>query len=189
LLAYFEFEVSLRGAEPRIWRRFLIAETASFLHLHEAIQEACGWLNCHLFTFRDRKGKAIAGLPDDEDGDPDPDARKVKLRSYFGRARSCLYEYDFGDWWEHEVTLQGIVERPEKFGRKLLGGERAFPPEDCGGIPGYEECVRVARGGKDPEGLRKWMGGWKPEEFDLRGAVRHFDHAKLSLRGNYEEVF
>jgi hypothetical protein len=148
LLAYFEFEVSLRGAEPRIWRRFLIAETASFLHLHEAIQEACGWLNCHLFTFRDRKGKAIAGLPDDEDGDPDPDARKVKLRSYFGRARSCLYEYDFGDSWEHEVTLQGIVERPEKFGRMLLGGERAFPPEDCGGIPGYEECVRVARGGK-----------------------------------------
>jgi hypothetical protein len=95
------------------------------------------------------------------------------------------YEYDFGDSWEHEVTLQGIVERPEKFGRMLLGGERAFPPEDCGGIAGYEECV----GGKDPEGLRKWMGGWKPEEFDLQSTARHFDQAKISLRGHCEEVF
>ena len=113
----------------------------------------------------------------------------MKLASHFSEADSCLYEYDFGDSWEHEVKLKGIVEKPEKFGRKLLSGERAFPPEDCGGISGYWECVRVARGGKDQEGLRKWMQGWKPEEFDLNDTARHFDQAKLSLRGNYKEVF
>ncbi len=186
--AYFEFEVSLRDAKPRIWRRFLIAETASFLHLHEAIQDACGWMNCHLFTSQDRAGEPIAGLPDDEYGEPDPDARKVKLRSYFGEARACVYRYDFGDSWEHEVKLIGVTRRPEKFGRLLLGGARAFPPEDCGGIPGYEECVRVARGGKDRDGLRRWMGAWDPERFDLKAAARGFYQSKLALRGQYEEL-
>lgn len=82
-----------------------------------------------------------------------------------------------------------MVEDAAVFGRKLLGGARSFPPEDCGGMPGYEECVRVAKGGKDPENLRKWMGNWHPERLDLKEAGRHFDQVKLSLRGNYEERF
>jgi hypothetical protein len=186
---YFEFEVSLRDIKPRIWRRFLIAEKARFVDLHEAIQDACGWLNCHLFAFYDRKGRSIAGLPDDEYGEPDPDARKVALTAYFGEGveKVCRYEYDFGDSWEHDVKLAREVELPEKFGRKLLDGARAFPPEDCGGIGGYEECVRVARGGKDREGLREWMGDWDPERFDLWETARHFNTANLSLRGQYEE--
>jgi pRiA4b ORF-3-like protein len=143
---YYELEVLLRDAKPRIWRRFLIADNASFLDLHEAIQDACGWTDTHLFAFHDRGGEPIAGLPDDEYGEPDPDAKKVKLRSYFDgeEGTSCVYEYDFGDSWEHDVKLVRTAELPEKFARKLLGGARAFPPEDCGGIPGYEECVRMS---------------------------------------------
>jgi hypothetical protein len=188
---YYEFEVSLIDAKPRIWRRFLITETASFLDLHEAIQDACGWSNCHLFSFCDLGAKVIAGLPDDEDGEPDPDAKKVKLRSYFDAKEGtrCGYEYDFGDSWEHDVKLLRALELPQKFGRKLLAGARSFPPEDCGGIPGYEECVRVARGGKDPDGLRQWMGDWDPEKFDLKETARFFDQVKLSLRAHYEESF
>lgn len=70
-----------------------------------------------------------------------------------------------------------------------MGGARAFPPEDCGGIPGYEDCVRVVKGGKDTEDLRKWMGDWDPERFDLVAVARRFNQAKLILRGNYEEEF
>ena len=145
-------------------------------------------MNCHLFDFHDGRRRPIAGLPDDEYGEPDPDAKKVKLDSYFTDANTCVYEYDFGDSWEHDVGIKGIVERPENFGRMLLGGARAFPPEDCGGIPGYEECVRVANGGKDPEKLREWLDGWDPEKFNFKKIERLFYQAKLVLRGHYEEA-
>lgn len=57
---YFEFEVSLKDVKPKIWRRFLIPTTATFLHLHEAIQYSCGWNNCHLYSFSE-PGRAGVG--------------------------------------------------------------------------------------------------------------------------------
>ena len=62
----------------------------------------------------------------------------------------------------------------------LTGGRRAGPPEDCGGIPGYENCVAVALDKatgeiEDPEELRKWLGDWHPERFDLAAAKKRFD--------------
>jgi hypothetical protein len=174
---YFEFEVSLREVKPKIWRRFLIQECATFMDLHEAIQEACGWLNCHLFVFHTSNGKPIAGIPDDEYGEPDPDAEKVKLSSFFGRGgqKHCRYNYDFGDDWNHDIKCLRILELQANFERRLLDGGRAFPREDCGGITGYRDCVRVAKGGKDPEGLKKWLGGWLPERFDLELIQKRFD--------------
>lgn len=181
--AYLDFEVSLREVQPKVWRRFLIQSTGTFMDLHEAIQDACGWFNYHLFAFR-TKGRTIAGLPD-EDGfsDPDPDATRIKLSSFFGPGRSerCLYEYDFGDSWEHDVVLKGTTDLKERFERRLTDGGRAFPPEDCGGLTGYENCVRVAEGleeeatlGED-RALRKWLGDWTPEAFNLPAVKREFD--------------
>ena len=179
---YFEFEVSLCDIRPRIWRRFLIHRGATFMDLHEAIQEACGWGNCHLFVFRSPGRESIAGIPDNEFGEPDPDAQKVSLSSFFIEEgwKQCVYEYDFGDSWEHKVVLRRTVELPEKFERRLLDGRRAFPCEDCGGITGYQECVSIANGGKDPEELREWMGDWHPEEFDLEEAKLDFDRTVRS---------
>ena len=57
---YFEMEVSLLGIEPRIWRRFLIRAEATFQDLHNAIQEACGWENAHLFEFLSGKGVEVS---------------------------------------------------------------------------------------------------------------------------------
>ncbi len=110
--SYFDFEVTLREAKPRVWRRFLIAKRATFLDLHEAIQAACGRMNCHLFDFHDGRRTPIAGLPDDEYGEPDPDAKTVKPDSYFADANACIYEYDFGDSWEHDVKLGGWWRTP-----------------------------------------------------------------------------
>lgn len=86
---YFDFEVSLREVQPRIWRRFLIRSTGTFMDLHEPIQDACGWLNCHLFAFRTIRGRTIAGLPyDDGLSDPDPDAAAMKFSSFFGLGKT-----------------------------------------------------------------------------------------------------
>lgn len=96
-----------------------------------------------------------------------------------------------GDGWEHEVVLKGVVELPERFKRRLVGGARAFPPEDCGGIPGYEECCEAVRLSdeeladlekRDPEtweamqDRRGWVGDWDPERFDLEATRRWFDY-------------
>ena len=147
---YFDFKVSLLGIQPDIWRRFLLTATSTFMDLHWAIQDAFGWEESHLFEFREMKGKqAIAGPPDYEpeflDEEEIPKATKVKLKPHFAKkGQKCLYVYDFGDDWQHVVELVEVLELPERFDRRLVGGARACPPEDCGGVWGYEECVLVA---------------------------------------------
>ena len=112
-----------------------------------------------------------------------PDARKVKLKDFFGSSGRdyCFYLYDFGDGWEHDVHLLRTVSLKGVFRKRLLGGERAFPPEDCGSYPGYERCVRVALGEEsgidesDGVDLKRWMGAWDPEFFDLKAIKKVFD--------------
>lgn len=176
---YFDLEVSLCDLEPRIYRRFLIRGTATFATLHMAIQDACGWCNCHLYALRTCQehapGTDIVGVPDEEFDDefPVPPASRVKLTSYFERAPGgrCFYLYDFGDDWWHEVVLRGVEENLEVFQRRLIAGARAFPREDCGGLPGYADCVKALAGDDagldDADSLRTWLGDWRPETFDL----------------------
>ena len=189
---YLEFEVSLQEVNPKIWRRFQLRDRATFLQLHEAIQDSAGWWNYHLFLFRnpnlDRGEDMIAGISSDEDedtyGGPLPDARLVKLVSYFNASnRSCEYEYDFGDGWICDVKLVQEITEVDIFKRKLLGGERAFPHEDSGGISGYERFSEIAKKKRDPYGedvkeLLKWLGGWHPEKFDYSTTKQYFDKNK-----------
>jgi hypothetical protein len=76
----------------------------------------------------------------------------------------------------HDVVLQDTVSLADTFRRRLVGGAQPFPPDDCGGLPGYAELRKVFRTGKDPEGLRAWARnmGWTPE-FDLAATRRAFD--------------
>ena len=180
---YFEFEVSLLEIEPRIWRRFLIKEDSDFYDLHLAIQRACGWGNYHMFLFSTkwRKGQEIAGIPSDNPwGPPTPDAGQIPLCLFFrtGRRKKCIYTYDFGDNWMHEVQMNKIVEDPDVFHRRLVAGERAFPPEDCGGVGGYYRCLETLDPNTTDEDVlefREWMGDWDPEAFDLNAMKKTFD--------------
>lgn len=182
-MQYYRIEVRLLDAKPAPWRRFLLKKSATFENLHHAIQDACGWGNCHLYAFHEAmNGPVIAGIPDDTFGRPDPDAAKVKLAKVFSEdgPNRCFYQYDFGDGWWHAIRLVETVSLPERFERRLEAGERAFPPEDCGGIPGYENCIAVALDKPtdeidEPEDLREWLGDWHPERFDLTAERRGFD--------------
>jgi len=185
---YYQFDVRLNRIDPPIRRRFLIARSATFRDLSRAIQDAFGWSGQHLFAFYGKSsGPTLAGVPSDEMTEPVPDARKVKLESFFGDGRpaKCTYVYDFGDEWEHEVKCAGLIRTEERFRRRLLEGKRAGPPEDCGGVNGYERCVALALGEPiedeeederaESEELLEWLGGWKPEKFDLKKARKAFD--------------
>jgi hypothetical protein len=182
---YYEFEVVLQEIQPRIWRRFLLRHPSTFAQLNTAIQESFGWTNSHLWEFRQPtfRGRPIAGLvTGEEEADrPMPDALHVKLSEYFTgeRVTACEFIYDFGDDWVHDVKLIRVVSDEATFRRRLLDGERACPPEDCGGVGGYERMVEFVRTGEDVwddvEGLAEWLGDWDPERFDLEAAREAFE--------------
>ena len=184
--SYLEFVVSLQSITPRIWRRFQMTVNATFLDLHEAIQDSFGWEQAHLWEFHThgRSREVLAGVPADSpmwfDEDRAPDAGEVRLTGYFGAAEQCVYWYDFGDDWRHTVKLRQRVSLEDRFFRRLLAGRRACPPEDCGGVPGYARLVSLPETGADPwtddDGhLAEWVGDWKPDEFSLPDAKADFD--------------
>lgn len=186
--SYFEFEVSLLEVKPRIWRRFLLRTSSSFHELHDAIQRACGWANYHLYAFRsvDKSAKfAVSPHDEQEFGEVFPYATGVPLRRHLdGVGDKCIYEYDYGDGWEHLVEVVGLTSVPGQLRRKLVGGARAFPPEDCGGPHGYYECLEafritpeeLARLDEDTREIlvsrRRWFGDWDPERFDFEATAR-----------------
>jgi len=187
---YYEFKVTLDGVKPPIWRTFWLKKEATFDALHHAIQVACGWQDAHLYSFlpwsKDDDEGDIATSPHGREnlkewGEPvPPDARRKKIAAYFKdgkRHKKCRYLYDFGDGWRHTVELRRCIELPGKFTRKLLDGARAFPPEDCGGLGGYEDCVRATQGLRtdDREDLLAWLGEWQPEEFDIATVAVEFN--------------
>lgn len=184
---YLEFEVALNGVKPRLWRRFQIAENATFGDLHRAIRDSFGWHGGHLWEFWNSRQTAFAGFVSefvDPFDEPPPDAERVKLVSYFPRAKSCTYYYDFGDSWMHAVKLRERVSSSDRFHRRLLAGRRACPPEDCGGVSGYYRFVEILETGVDPweeddvAGLLDWLGNWDPSAFDLQLRQRIFDSNK-----------
>ncbi len=101
------------------------------------------------------------------------------------------YDYDFGDGWEHELTLEAILPRqPGKKYPLCVGGARACPPEDCGGVGGYEDLVTVIQTPK-PRGVREhshWLGGrFDPEKFDPKRVK--FDDLARRYELAFEEPF
>jgi hypothetical protein len=170
----FQFKVTLAGSEPAIWRRIQVP--GGTLHqLHDHLQLAMGWTNSHLHQFwigEDRLGdpKLLGGGWDDDDI---KDSKKLTLDALLPKdGEFCfVYEYDFGDGWEHVVEFEGHFPRlpGEKYPR-CLEGERACPPEDIGGIGGYEDYLEAIA---DPEHeqheeMIEWNGPFDPEAFDVR---------------------
>ncbi|MFQ5780091.1 MAG: plasmid pRiA4b ORF-3 family protein [Nitrospiria bacterium] len=183
----YQFKVTLKGVEPPIWRRIEVPAGYSFWDLHVAIQDAMGWFDCHLHAFRisnpDTGEMEEIGIPYDEGFDDRPclPGWEVPMAAYFkGPGDRSDYDYDFGDGWEHEIVLEQIVSRfPRTKYPRCLEGERACPPEDCGGTSGYEDLLETIFDPAHEEHDRtmEWLGGeFDPEAFDPK-QVR-FDHPK-----------
>jgi hypothetical protein len=169
----FQFKVTLLESKPPIWRRIQVKDS-SLDKLHERIQTAMGWTNSHLHQFEiDGERCGDPELLDDgvEDfGCVDSTVTKIsEIIPKDGKRCQFLYEYDFGDGWEHEVLFEGCL-KAEKGGRYPLcvEGERNCPPEDVGGVWGYAEFLEAIG---DPEHEQhdefvEWAGDFDPEVFD-----------------------
>ncbi len=167
-----QFKVQLKNIKPAIYRNIIVPENASFSQLHEILQHTMGWFNCHLFQFVIDRNNYITVPHKDYDYGQIYDAKKVKLKDYFNSfKKKIIYEYDFGDSWEHTITLSKVLVNDKNIDYAVcLKGQRNCPPEDCGGPWGYENFLAAISNKKNPEHkeMLEWVGGdFDSEEFDL----------------------
>jgi hypothetical protein len=178
--AVYQFKMTLQESHPPIWRRIQVRD-CTLDKLHEHIQTAMGWTNSHLHHFR--IGEQLYGDPDlmqenfeDMDYKNSTTTKISDILPTTGRRFRFQYEYDFGDSWYHEVVFEGVVRADPKVKYPLcLEGERACPPEDCGGIWGYADFVEAIQNPDHErhEELLEWVGGrFDPEKFDPGKATR-----------------
>ncbi len=166
----YQLKITLRGSKPPIWRRVLVPGQATLYQLHWIIQMAMGWTNSHLHQFI--IGGEYYREPSPFDFEPVMEERKFKLCELipFEKAR-FIYEYDFGDSWEHVILVEKIIPpEPDVRYPRCIKGKRACPPEDVGGIWGYEEMLAALKDPSHPdhEMYVEWVGeDFDPEEFDL----------------------
>lgn len=136
----FEFRITLRGIKPMIWRRIQVPkDDFTFEALHSAIQGAMGWHGFHLYNFRVRDQHGAFVQIADENGADEwlrtlvtiLPADETNISDYFRvKGNYANYLYDFGDGWQHKVTLSKIVRgNPNESYPKVLAGKRACPPE------------------------------------------------------------
>ena len=166
-----QLKVTLLETEPPIWRRLQVASTINLRRLHDVIQATMGWTQSHLYEFK-ADGVAYGEPTSEEDLPPARHAKRTPLRQVAPEVGARLeYLYDFGDGWKHAVLVEAVLlPEPRVSYPRCLDGERACPPEDVGGIGGYEEFLRVIGNPRHPDyqDLMAWSGGhFDPEAFDL----------------------
>ncbi len=175
----YQFKITLKGIKPPIWRRIQVPETYSFWDLHVAIQDAMGWKDYHLHEFEiphpSTGEKVRIGHPDENTelfGQEILSEHEQKITDWFSMEnRVADYTYDFGDNWEHKIQLEKILPRDKNIKYPIcIGGKRACPPEDCGGIGGYEYFLEVIRNPEheEYEEMLEWIEGkFDPEHFNV----------------------
>ncbi len=166
----YQLKVTLRDSKPPIWRRFQVSADITLYKPHQVLQTVMGWTDSHLHQFIVDGG--YYGQPDPEYDLEIKSERRVRLQQVAREEKDkFIYEYDLGDGWEHVVILKKVL--PPKAGVRYpvcLTGRRACPPEDVGGMWGYEEFLEVLRDEAHPEHqqMKEWVGGeFDPEHFDV----------------------
>ncbi|HEX7702804.1 MAG TPA: plasmid pRiA4b ORF-3 family protein [Kofleriaceae bacterium] len=187
----FELDVRLCEIEPAIWRTVELAGACSLEDVHFALQVAMGWTNSHLHQFQ--IGTTLYGMTGVEEFEIKlEDERAYRLQDLVQSGDSFLYEYDFGDGWEHTVTVKKVTTVAKPPRPRCVAGARACPPEDCGGPGGYANLLAVLADPKREEhaDLVAWAGGFQPERFVVpKGDLRkEMVELKSLADGDEDEV-
>ncbi|HLW33478.1 MAG TPA: plasmid pRiA4b ORF-3 family protein [Aequorivita sp.] len=169
-----QLKLSLRDSDPLIWRRIIVPTSTRLHGLHRMIQILMQWWDYHLYCFEFR-GEIYEEPGFETTGKDSTRTKLANLRLKKGDI--FTYTYDYGDNWIIDI----LVEKTGTVGKNailpwLIDGERSGPPEDCGGIPGLENILKVCRNRKKREyrDILEWLGDdYDPERFDRR-TINHF---------------
>ena len=174
LRSIYQLKVTLNGSKPPIWRRILVPSNINLASFHVVLQIVMGWSDSHLHQFI--SGSTMYGIPDDESGGDFGfeinNENEYNLSQLLRKEKdSLIYEYDFGDGWEHKIILEKVLPHDTSLDvPRCIKGKRACPPEDCGGIWGYQDLIEIINDTSHPEHeeMLEWLGGdFDPEYFDV----------------------
>lgn len=179
----FRLRLDLLGTTPPVWRRLELPGDLTLDRLHDVIQAAMGWTNSHLHRFRtasDRRMPYFVTAFDIDEGEEGLLEDGIRLDQIVATKGDALwYEYDFGDGWDHRLKIEAVLDDPGA--PACTAGRLACPPEDCGGIGGYQEMATWVRGGRTDallpdvfdtaEHALEWLPrDWDPDAFDVEEA-------------------
>jgi hypothetical protein len=194
----YQIKIELADSKPLVWRRVIVPADVTFKRLHDTIQFAMGWLDYHLYEFEFSQEK-LRITNDEESYEEfkyyaakyknkkptkkeDPHGiiariiettirqpQTARIDKYLEKYKTIDYIYDFGDYWQHKIELETTIDDYEFGYPTILEGECACPPEDVGGIGGYEEFLTAWNDPNHPEHehMRKWGESQHYREFDI----------------------
>lgn len=181
----YRLKVTLLDVQPPVWRLIDVPKDCTFWELHVAIQDAMGWLDCHLHAFEpaaEGLAKPI-GIPEYPEDEMYEAGWEVPIARHFRQPGDTMqYQYDFGDNWIHEVRLESVLpnEAAETLPR-CLDGSGACPPEDCGGVDGYHDLLEILEDPGHPEHAKwkRWADSRDPDRETFRPEA--FDPAAVTF--------
>src|SRR5713101_7839663 len=159
----YQIKVTLRGSHPPIWRRIQMRCDITLAKLHRILQCVMGWEDAHLHQFAIGDQTSACPARTTQARAKAETNGNTKLSEVVPGERSQFrYDYDFGDNWQHVLVVEKILP-PEEGVRYpvCLAGARACPPEDVGGLPGYENFLEAIGDPGHPEHneFSEWVGG------------------------------
>ncbi len=158
----YQLKILLKNSKPPIWRRFLIDDSTTLSKLHLAVQIIMGWTNSHLHQFIHNNEFYGVVDPDFDMGMDIIDESKYTISQLLIKEKdSITYEYDFGDGWEHVITLEKIIPFDSKQALpSCIKAKGACPPEDVGGVWGYSDFLEAMSDPNHPEheNFKEWIG-------------------------------
>ena len=182
-MAYIIKATILGVTKPPVWRKFRCGENATFGDFARSLRLAFGWSEFHLHEFRSSKRGGYAAIHIGPRGEDDwiqmEDENEIRIEQVFGGCARFYWNYDFGDDWLVELTLDGQEEGEEddEDGISQLDGKGMAPAEDCGGPCGWQNIKHVLL--NEPESgqakeYREWLGLEDGEAFDPNDRFHRF---------------
>jgi len=187
----YQIQITLKGFRPKIWRRLLIPSDLLLSDFHKVIQTSMGWTNSHLHQFIKNRTFYTVKMQDDDFWDEmdNVDYKNMKVSDLLKKEKDkIVYEYDFGDGWEHDIILEKIL--PSDSNAKYptcLNGKMNCPPEDCGGVWGYSDMLEILKNPdhEEYENYIEWLGEkFDPEYFnkdEVNELLRQEDYGCIEL--------
>jgi len=178
----FQLRWQVVGSTPAIWRRVLVRESMWLSRLHDAIQIAFDWYDYQTHAFN--CDEVRYGNPLKREGFEIVDDRDVALADLeLERIGRFSYGYHFGEGWQVEIVVEGAPQSLEKgvVYPRCIGGERAGPPEDCGGLEAFHDMLACLQEPHTELGQewREWVGPeYDPERCDLAAINKGFSHLR-----------